>query len=60
MGKPAGSHYEQLRLYLLARAADSDAGRRDYLRQALAAVSHDETLKKAIERELNAGGAASR
>ncbi len=55
LGKPVGTHYEQLRLYLLARAADSSAGKRDYLHKALAAVSHDETLKKAIERDLNAG-----
>ncbi len=59
--EPAGTHYEQLRLYLLALATDSDAGRRDYLHKALAAVSHDENLKKTIEHRLRVleGGSTS-
>jgi len=59
LSESAGTHYEQLRLYLLARAADSDSSKRDYLQKALAAVSHDETLKKDIERRLNAMGSGS-
>ncbi len=47
-----GRDYEQLRQYLLARAADSDAERLAHLEKASAAVSHDTVLKQRIEREL--------
>lgn len=47
-----GKHYEQLRHYLLALAADTDTDRIAHLEQALDAVSHDAMLKRRIEKRL--------
>jgi len=52
-----GPAYEQLRQYLLARAASDDATRKTHLQNALAAESYDADLKKKIERML--GSSAS-
>jgi len=53
LAQPVGKDYEQLRFYLLGKAADSAAKKREYLGKALAAVSHDSELKKSIERSLS-------
>jgi len=53
LAQPVEKDYEQLRFYLLGRAADSAARKREYLIKALAAVSHDSELKKSIERSLS-------
>ncbi len=52
LAEHVGADYEQLRQYLLARAADSVAERRSHLQKAAAAVDHDRDLKQRIESEL--------
>ncbi len=47
-----GTHYEQLRYYLLAEASDDDEQRKAYLRKSLQAESHDEELKDRVAAEL--------
>jgi len=53
-----GADYEQLRHYLLAQAADSDAERLQHLQKARDAVANDAELSKRIEQEISAAGAA--
>ncbi|RMH52073.1 MAG: hypothetical protein D6682_02705 [Zetaproteobacteria bacterium] len=51
-----GEEYEQLRHYLRAEVAREAARRREELRRALAAPSHDGELRRRIERLLAAEG----
>jgi len=46
---PVGREYEQLRYYLRAETASSDADKKAELQKALAAPSHDADLKQRIE-----------
>lgn len=57
LSKPVGPHYEQLRHYLMAEAAPTQEEASAHLQQALAAISHDENLKRVIEQRLAAKAA---
>ncbi|MDQ6971255.1 MAG: tetratricopeptide repeat protein [Mariprofundaceae bacterium] len=52
-----GADYEQLRHYLMAQAADTDAERLQHLQKARDAVANDAELSKRIEQEISAAGA---
>ncbi len=49
LAKTVGKHYQQLRHYLMAQAADDAAQKQAHLQKALDALSDDDALKRRIE-----------